>query len=227
MILCQFSLFVLFLIGCSGSGENYDELFVYIGDSLMKAKSGDAKAISENMTLFETEWNTVKTDSELAQKVDEHLLAVKNALEKDNNSEQIKQLLSSLSGRLLHMMQRKIQLIKTRIKNGLQALIPFIDEMEATIESGDVEKAKSQYQLLLNKWTEAEKIVREESVVSYGEIEKYMAFIRIAITKDPLDQESAKANLNALQGSVENFLSGNVKKANSSAIIRLAILPSF
>ena len=79
------------------------------------------------------------------------------------------------------------------------------------------EKAKSQYQILLNKWTEAEKIVREESVVSYGEIEKYMAFIRIAITKDPLDQKSAKANLDALQGSVENFLSGNVKKANSSA----------
>ena len=53
----------------------------------MKAKSGDAKAISENMALFESEWNAVKTDSELAHKVDERLLAVKNALEKDNNSE--------------------------------------------------------------------------------------------------------------------------------------------
>ena len=72
--------------------------------------------------------------------------------------------------------------------------------MKGTIGSGEAEKAKSQYQSLLNKWTEAEKIVREDSVVSYGEIEKYMAFIRIAITKDPLDQESAKANLDALQG---------------------------
>ena len=42
-----------------------------------------------------------KADSELAHKVDERLLAVKNALEKDNNSEQIKQLLSSLSGSLV------------------------------------------------------------------------------------------------------------------------------
>ena len=126
---------------------------------------------------------------------------------------QIKQLLSSLSGSLVAYDAAQNPADKDKEKKRLQALIPFIAEMEATIESGDAEKAKSQYQLLLNKWTEAEKIVREESIVSYGEIEKYMAFIRIAITKDPLDQERAKANLDALQGSVENFLSGNVKKA--------------
>ncbi|HEY4550373.1 MAG TPA: FTR1 family protein [Bacillus sp. (in: firmicutes)] len=217
MILASF-LFVFFLTSAAQAAEkSYDELFVYIGDSLMKAKSGDAKAISENMGLFESEWNAVKTDSELAHKVDERLLAVKNALEKDNNSEQIKQLLSSLSGSLVAYDAAQNPADKDKEKERLQALIPFIAEMEATIESGDAEKAKSQYQLLLNKWTEAEKIVREESIVSYGEIEKYMAFIRIAITKDPLDQERAKANLDALQGSVENFLSGNVKKANSSA----------
>ena len=43
-----------------------------------------------------------------------------------------------------------------------------------------------------------------------------MAFVRIAITKEPLDQESAKANLNELQGSIENFLSGNIKKENDA-----------
>ena len=42
-----------------------------------------------------------KDNSELAQKVDEHLLAVKKALDKDNNSEQIKQLLSFPSGSLV------------------------------------------------------------------------------------------------------------------------------
>ena len=64
-------LFVFFLTSPAQAAEkNYDELFVYIGDSLMKAKSGDMKAISENMALFESEWNVVKTDSELAQKVD-------------------------------------------------------------------------------------------------------------------------------------------------------------
>ena len=114
-------LFVFFLTSAAQAAEkNYDELFVYIGDSLMKAKSGDVKAISENMALFESEWNAVKTDSELAQKVDERLLDVKNALEKDNNSEQIKQLPLLCLDRLLHMMQRKIQPIKTRRKNGFK-----------------------------------------------------------------------------------------------------------
>src|SRR3954466_9948281 len=84
-------LFLSFLTPTAQAAEkNYDELFVYIGDSLMKAKSGDQQAISENIAFFESEWNSVKTDSQKAREVDERLLDVKNALEKDNNVEQIK-----------------------------------------------------------------------------------------------------------------------------------------
>jgi high-affinity iron transporter len=210
-------LFLSFLTPTALAAEtNYDDLFVYIGDSLMKAKSGDQQAISENIALFESEWNSVKRNSQQTKEVDERLLEVKNALEKDNNVEQIKQQLSSLSGALVEYDAAQNPTDKGKDKERLHGLIPFIDEMEVTIQSGDIQKAKSQYQLLLNKWTEAEKFVREESVVSYGEIEKYMAFVRIAITKDPLDQEGAKDNLNALQSSVENVLSGNVEKEKNT-----------
>ena len=55
-------LFVFFLTSAAQGAEGkYDELFVYMADSLMKAKSGDAKAISENMGFFESEWNAGKT----------------------------------------------------------------------------------------------------------------------------------------------------------------------
>ena len=58
---------------------------------------------------------------------------MKNALEKDNNSEQIKQLLSSLSGSLVAYDAAQNPADKDKEKERLQALIPFIAEMEATI----------------------------------------------------------------------------------------------
>ena len=48
-------LFLLLLTPTTQAAEkNYDDLFVYIGDSLMKVKSGEQQAISENMALFES-----------------------------------------------------------------------------------------------------------------------------------------------------------------------------
>ena len=66
---------------------------------------------------------------------------------------------------------------KTDYKDRLQALIPLIDELDATIAEGDFVQAKSQYANLLNQWTDAEVVVREESVASYGKIETAMAFV--------------------------------------------------
>ena len=65
------------------AGENLDPLFSNIGDSLMKAKKGDMKAVSENIGLFEKDWVQVKEDSKLADKVDENMADVKNELESD------------------------------------------------------------------------------------------------------------------------------------------------
>ena len=160
------------------------------------------------------EWNAVKIDSEQADEVDQRLLDVKNALEKGHDMKQVKGKLSSLSESLVAYDTAQNPVDTDKDKKRLQALVPFIDEMKVTIQREDAQKAKTEYEQLLNKWTETEKVVREESVVSYGEIEKYMAFVRIAITKEPLDRESAIVNLDALQSSIENFLSGNVKKGN-------------
>ncbi|WP_338449711.1 FTR1 family protein [Niallia oryzisoli] len=197
--------------------KNYDSLFVYIGDSLMKAKSGDQEAIVENMAGFESEWNALKNDSEQAKGVDEHLLQVKSALQKDAGMDEIREELSSLSSSLVAFDKAQNPVNKGKDKQKLQELLPLIDEMKATVSQGDTQKAKSQYNELLNKWAEAETFVRGESVVSYGEIEKYQAFIRIAVTNEPLDQESAQSNLDALQASIENVIAGNVKKADNAA----------
>ena len=95
-------LFLLLLTPTTQAAEkNYDDLFIYIGDSLMKVKSGEQQEISENMALFETQWNAVKIDSKQADEVDQRLLDVKNALEKGHDMKQVKGKLSSLSESLV------------------------------------------------------------------------------------------------------------------------------
>lgn len=79
------------------------------------------------------------------------------------------------------------------------------------INEGDFDQAKVQYTNLLNQWTDAEVIVREKSVATYGEFETKMAFVRIAITQDPPDPEKAQRNLTELKGLIEDFLAGKVE----------------
>ena len=128
-------LFLLLLTPTTQAAEkNYDNLFVYIGDSLMKVKSGEGEAISENMALFETQWNAVKIDSKQADEVDQCLLDVKNALEKGHDMKQVKGKLSSLSESLVAYDTAQNPIDTDKDKKQLQALIPFIDEMKVTIQ---------------------------------------------------------------------------------------------
>ncbi|MEC2057839.1 FTR1 family iron permease [Peribacillus psychrosaccharolyticus] len=198
--------------------DNHDELFIYIGDSLMKAKSGEKERIVSNMNEFEKEWQSTRKDSELAQVVDQQLLEVKHALKKEEDTQDLKPILSALSSAVIAYDLEQNPVDTSKHTDTVKQLLPFITELDQSIANQDFEKAKKDYQVLLNVWNkEVESIVREESVVSYGEIEKYMAFVRIGITQEPADQEKAVNNLDHLRTAIDNFLSGNVKKAEADS----------
>lgn len=205
-------IFLMSAIPGVSAGENHDQLFVYIGDSLMKVKSGDLESVSSNLSLFEKDWNVIKTDSEDAKKVDESLLSLKNAVNNQEDAGEMKKKLSALSSALVQYDTAENPVDKTDYKDRLEALLPLIDDLDATISEEDFSKAKSQYLNLLNQWNNAELVVREESVASYGKMETYMAFVRIAITQDPPDPEKARTNLDELKGLIQGFLEGKVEK---------------
>ncbi|MGE7663292.1 FTR1 family protein [Peribacillus sp. NPDC097197] len=205
-------IFLMSAIPGVSAGENHDQLFVYIGDSLMKVKSGDLESVSSNLSLFEKDWNVIKTDSEDAKKVDDSLMSLKNAVNNQEDAGEMKKKLSALSSALVQYDTAENPVDKTDYKDRLEALLPLIDDLDATISEEDFSKAKSQYQNLLNQWNNAELVVREESVASYGKMETYMAFVRIAITQDPPDPEKARTNLDELKGLIQGFLEGKVEK---------------
>ncbi|MFB6802106.1 FTR1 family protein [Peribacillus butanolivorans] len=221
LVLIVSLLFISSAVRVVSAGENHDQLFVYIGDSLMKTKSGDLDAVSDNIAQFEKEWKMIKTDSEVAKKVDKQLLAVKSAVKNQADADEIKKQLSALSSTLITYDTEENPVDKTDYKDRLKALIPLIDELDATIAEGDFVQAKSQYANLLNQWTDAEVVVREESVASYGKIETAMAFVRIAITQDPPDSEKALTNLTELKGLMEDFLAGKVEEEDQKVTYSL------
>lgn len=197
---------------------NHDELFIYIGDSLMKAKNGEKEIVVSNMNDFEKEWQRTRTDSEQAAVVDQQLLAVKKALKEQEDTQNLKPLLSALSSAVIAYDIEQNPVDKSNHKDTVKQLLPFISELDKSIAGQDYEKAKKDYQVLLTLWNkEVESIVREESVVTYGEMEKYMAFVRIGITQEPADQDKAVTNLGHLRTSIDNFLSGNVKKVEATS----------
>ena len=68
----------------------------------------------------------------------------------------------------------------------VKQLLPLLENLKGSIVDGNVANIKLQYQTLMNQWNASEKSVHDESIASYGNIEKYMALIRISITQNPV-----------------------------------------
>ena len=193
---------------------NHDELFVLIGDSLMKAKDEDQSTVSTNMEQFANEWTAIKnTDSKQAKKVDQMLQEVQSLLAKeDTEKEVLSESLSSLSSAVVLYDQEQNPQDKEKGKEQVKKMTPLIVALSKSVEDGNQAVLKAQYQKLLNQWNASEKVVHDESIAAYGSIEKYMALIRIAITQNPVDLDKAGTNVEKLSSEVENFLAGKVSK---------------
>ncbi|MDR7002593.1 FTR1 family protein [Neobacillus niacini] len=204
------SLFTLILmIQPAAAAENHDELFVLIGDSLMKAKQGDQATVSKNMEQFTKEWNSIKKeDSKLAKTVNTKLNDIHRLLKEKADNEAITKGLSALSSAVVQYDQEQNPVDEEKGKEQVKKLLPIINAMKESSEQGNISKVKLQYQTLMNQWTANETFVHDESIASYGNIEKYTALVRIAITQDPPDPKKAQLHLDELTKEIENFLAG-------------------
>lgn len=205
------SLFIFFQTAHHvAAAENHDELFILIGDSLMKVKSGDQETVSNNMEQFAKEWMKIKNaNSEQAKLVDQDLEKVQGLLAKGEvDKEILSSGLSALSSSLVKYDTEQHPVDRTKQTVKVKQLLPLLENLNGSILDGNVANIKIQYQTLMDQWNASEKIVHDESITSYGNIEKYMALIRISITQNPVDLKKAETNIDKLTQEVENFLAG-------------------
>lgn len=193
---------------------NLDDLYVEIGDALMNASDEDWGSVKDNITTFSDSWDQIKTtDSDSAKSVTKDLMTVTDALDHPKkNPTQIKKHLSALSKSLATFDNELNPVDHNQEKDKIKQLSPIIDDVEAKIESDNFKQANAAYQQLLTKWTKNEAIVRNQSVVSYGEIETQFAFIRIGLTQTPPDKQKALTGIQDLRTAINAFLSGNTAK---------------
>ncbi|MFS0779304.1 FTR1 family protein [Neobacillus sp. 3P2-tot-E-2] len=209
------SLFIFFQAAHHvAAAENHDELFVLIGDSLMKVKSGDQETVSNNIEQFAKEWIKIKNaNSEQAKLVDQDLEKVQSIIAKGEVEKEIlSSSLSALSSSLVKYDTEQNPVDRTKQTVQVKKLLPLLEYLKGSILDGNVANIKIQYQTLMDQWNASEKIVHDESISSYGNIEKYMALIRISITQNPVDLKKAETNVDKLTQEVEKFLAGKFSK---------------
>jgi high-affinity iron transporter len=209
------SLFIFFQTAHHvAAAENHDELFVLLGDSLMKVKSGDQETVSNNMEQFSKEWIKIKNaTSEQAKSVDQDLEKVQNLLAKrEVEIEILSSSLSALSSSLVKYDTEQNPVDRTKQTVQVEKLLPLLEKLKESILDGDAANIKIQYQTLMDQWNASEKVVHDASIASYGNIERYTALIRISITQNPVDLKKAETNVEKLTQEVENFLNGKFSK---------------
>ncbi|UQD52179.1 hypothetical protein C0971_09225 [Bacillus methanolicus] len=205
-----------FYLNKAWAAENLDDLYIEIGDAIMKTKEADWDSVQANLDKFTKQWNEVKdADSKKAAVVDKKLNLVKNALmQSEKDAAAVGESLTALSKALALYQKEQNPADPKKEKEKLNQLFPFIDELEKMIQNDQLEEAKTKYHQLLSAWTANEVIVRTQSVFSYGEIETQLSLLRISLSQNPPDSEKALKSLEDLRTSVDNFMSGkSVKKS--------------
>jgi high-affinity iron transporter len=209
-IIALISLLVLFLWVPPVYGEqDLDELYIPIGDALTRTQSADWNVIQKDIEQFEHEWQAIQKPSDDQEKtINQQLEKAKKALDQ-KDKEKLHNALSALSSHLIQLEEQQSKSNKGEEKEKVRQLQPIMDQIKTSIDNKKWEEAYRQYREFETVWNqEAELVVRQQSVSSYGEIEKNMAFLRIALTQEPPNQQKALNSLHLLKTSIDDFLSG-------------------
>ncbi|MGG3891007.1 FTR1 family protein [Metabacillus fastidiosus] len=210
-----FLIFNLLVIPPALGAENLDDLYIEIGDALMKAKAGDQNAVKEHVANFQHGWEKIeKENSKQADKVDKTLKQLNEQLAK-SDSVHVTELLSALSKGLVLYEKEQSPVNDKQEKEKIKQLLPLVTNIENEVNAGNFDEAAKKFGQFLTKWKENETIVRTQSIASYGEIETGVAFVRIALAETPPTKEKALSSIDQLKTAFDHFITGKAVKQTS------------
>ncbi|OCA87241.1 FTR1 family iron permease [Pseudobacillus wudalianchiensis] len=216
IILFGLLLYVLSPIQPVQAEEDYGNLFISVGDAMMKTKADDWKAVETLVAQLNEDWEQVdQAKSKEAKKVDKTLLEVNKALDKQEK-EPMLTALSNLSHALVSFEKEQNPVDEEEQRLQVKsAFTPVLADLKTAIENKDAKSAYTQYQKFLTTWNRNESIVREQSIGYYGKIETQMGFLRIALLQEEKDFDQIQGIYNELAGAVNGFVSGKEIKASN------------
>lgn len=209
LLLSCLLLFVFSPVSISHAEESYSELFISVGDAMMKTKAEDWRTVKQLIDQLEADWQVVdQTESEKANQV---TTAIKK-LQKVSAAKQKQPTLDALSemSHALVAFEKEKNPVDTEEQRAKfkAAMQPVLSELQQGVAEKDAFKIKKSYDQTLTTWNRNELVVREQSIAFYGKIETQMGFLRIALSQDEKDFEQITTVSNALVAAIDSFSSG-------------------
>lgn len=190
------------------------DIYISVTDAKSAIQDKDEKAFDKHFKEIKDNWqSTNKKDHKLVKKIDQDIEKVeKTTSQKDRESA-----LNTLTSDLIDYEKVLNPVDKQKKRNQLQnEMQPLIKNITKAISDKDFEKAKTINNQLNATWTKNEKIVREEDIGRYGQVETALMFTRIELTKDKVDASSAQMQVDQLKKELDDYHAGKKSDAKTS-----------
>ncbi len=190
------------------------DIYISVTDAKSAIQDKDEKAFDKHFKEIKDNWqSTNKKDHKLVKKIDQDIEKVeKTKSQKDKESA-----LNTLTSDLIDYEKVLNPVDKQKKRDQLQnEMQPLIKNITKAISDKDFEKAKTINNQLNATWTKNEKIVREEDIGRYGQVETALMFTRIELTKDKVDANSAQMQVDQLKKELDDYHAGKKSDAKTS-----------
>ena len=189
-------------------------IYISVTDAKTALQDKDTKAFEAHFKDIKENWSKVnKKDHKLVNTINND---IENIEKSNSNDEKIKSLNTLTTDlidyeKVLNPVDKQAK--RDKLQNQMQ---PLIKEMGTAISNKDFDKAVVINNKLNSTWTNNEKIVREEDIGRYGKIETALMFIRIELTKDKIEQDSAQMQVDQLKKELDDYHAGKQSDAKTS-----------
>ncbi|OAO24358.1 FTR1 family iron permease [Mammaliicoccus lentus] len=189
-------------------------IYISVTDAKTALQDKDTKAFEAHFKDIKENWSKVnKKDHKLVKTINND---IENIEKSNSNDEKIKSLNTLTTDlidyeKVLNPVDKQAK--RDKLQNQMQ---PLIKEMGTAISNKDFDKAVVINNRLNSTWTNNEKIVREEDIGRYGKIETTLMFIRIELTKDKIEQDSAQMQVDQLKKELDDYHAGKQSDAKTS-----------
>lgn len=190
------------------------DIYISVTDAKSAIQDKDEKAFDKHFKEIKDNWqSTNKKDHKLVEKIDQDIEKVeKSTSQKDREST-----LNTLTSDLIDYEKVLNPVDKQKKRDQLQnEMQPLIKNITKAISDKDFEKAKTINNQLNATWAKNEKIVREEDIGRYGQVETALMFTRIELTKDKVDASSAQMQVDQLKKELDDYHAGKKSDAKTS-----------
>nr|WP_271711413.1 FTR1 family protein [Mammaliicoccus sciuri] len=190
------------------------DIYISVTDAKSAIQDKDEKAFDKHFKEIKDNWqSTNKKDHKLVKKIDQDIEKVEKTTSQKDRESALNTLTSDLIDyeKVLNPVDKQKK--REQLQNEMQ---PLIKNITKAISDKDFEKAKTINNQLNATWTKNEKIVREEDIGRYGQVETALMFTRIELTKDKVDASSAQMQVDQLKKELDDYHAGKKSDAKTS-----------